>query len=39
MRALDPPVFAYSTDACPFLDRVAAFCGDTLRGCHVAVSR
>ena len=31
MRALDRPIFAYSNDARPFLDRVAAFCGDTLR--------
>ena len=31
IRALGRPVFAYSNDARPFLDRVAAFCGDTLR--------
>ena len=31
MRALGRPVFAYSNDARPFLDRVAAFCGETLR--------
>ena len=31
MRALGRPIFACSNDARPFLDRVAAFCGDTLR--------
>jgi nucleoside 2-deoxyribosyltransferase len=31
MRALGRPVFAYSNDARPFLDRVAAFCGSKLR--------
>jgi len=31
MRALGRPVFAYSNDARPFVDRVAAFCGGTLR--------
>src|SRR5580704_5443309 len=31
MRALGRPIFAYSNDDRPFLDRVAAFCGDTLR--------
>jgi nucleoside 2-deoxyribosyltransferase len=31
MRALGRPVFAYSNDARPFLDRVAAFCGGKLR--------
>jgi len=31
MRALGRPVFAYSNDTRPFFDRVAAFCGDTLR--------
>jgi len=25
------PIFAYANDTRPFLDRVAAFCGDTLR--------
>jgi len=31
MRALGRPVFAYSNDARPFLDRVAACCGEALR--------
>jgi nucleoside 2-deoxyribosyltransferase len=31
MRALGRPIFAYSNDARPFFDRVAAFCGDALR--------
>jgi nucleoside 2-deoxyribosyltransferase len=31
MRALNRPVFAYTNDARPFLDRVVEFCGDTLR--------
>ena len=31
MRALGRPIFAYSNDDRPFLDRVAAFCGGTLR--------
>jgi nucleoside 2-deoxyribosyltransferase len=31
MRALGRPIFAYSNDPRPFLDRVTAFCGDTLR--------
>lgn len=31
MRALGRPVFAYSNDARPFLDRVAGFCGGELR--------
>jgi nucleoside 2-deoxyribosyltransferase len=31
MRALDRPIFAYSNDARPFFDRVAAFCGETVR--------
>jgi nucleoside 2-deoxyribosyltransferase len=31
MRALGRPIFAYSNDARRFFDRVAAFCGDTLR--------
>ena len=31
MRALGRPVFAYSNDARPFLDRVAAFCGGAVR--------
>lgn len=30
MRALDRPIFAYTNDARPFLDRVTAFCGATL---------
>jgi nucleoside 2-deoxyribosyltransferase len=31
MRALDRPIFAYTNDARPFLDRVVEFCGHTLR--------
>jgi nucleoside 2-deoxyribosyltransferase len=31
MRALGRPVFAYSNDARPFLDRVAAFCDGAIR--------
>lgn len=31
MRALGRPIFAYSNDARPFLDRVAAGCGSALR--------
>ena len=31
MRALGRPVFAYSNDARPFLDRVTAFCGGKVR--------
>lgn len=31
MRALGRPVFAYSNDGRPFLERVAAFCGGALR--------
>ena len=31
MRALGRPIFAYTNDARPFLDRVAAFCGGALR--------
>lgn len=31
MRALGRPIFAYSNDDRPFLDRVAAFCGGALR--------
>ena len=31
MRALGRPVFAYSNDDRPFLDRVTAFCGGALR--------
>lgn len=31
MRALGRPIFAYSNDTRRFFDRVAAFCGDTLR--------
>ena len=31
MRALGRPIFAYSNDARPFLDRVAAFCGGAVR--------
>ena len=31
MRALGRPVFAYTNDARPFLDRVAAFCGGAMR--------
>ena len=31
MRALDRPIFAYSNDARPFLDRVAAFCNGAVR--------
>ena len=31
MRALGRPIFAYSNDARPFLDRVAAFCNGAVR--------
>ena len=31
MRALGRPIFGYTNDDRPFLDRVAAFCGGTLR--------
>jgi len=31
MRALGRPIFAYSNDERPFLDRVIAFCGGTAR--------
>lgn len=31
MRALGRPIFAYSNDARPYFERVAAFCGDTMR--------
>jgi nucleoside 2-deoxyribosyltransferase len=31
MRALGRPVFGYTNDGCPFLNRVAAFCDPTLR--------
>ena len=31
MRALGRPIFAYTNDGRPFLDRVAAFCGGALR--------
>ena len=31
MRALGRPIFAYSNDERPFLDRVIAFCGDKAR--------
>ena len=31
MRALGRPIFAYSNDSRPFLDRVAAFCGGAMR--------
>ena len=31
MRALGRPIFAYSNDDRPFLDRVAAFCGGAVR--------
>jgi len=31
MRALGRPIFAYSRDERPFLDRVIAFCGGTAR--------
>jgi nucleoside 2-deoxyribosyltransferase len=31
MRALRRPIFAYTNDARPFLDRVAAFCRGTVR--------
>ena len=31
MRALGRPIFAYTNDARPFLDRVAAFCGGAVR--------
>jgi len=31
MRALGRPIFAYSNEARPFLDRVAAFCGNRIR--------
>jgi len=31
MRALGRPIFAYSNDGRPFLDRVAAFCGGAMR--------
>ena len=34
MRALRRPIFAYSNDARPYLDRVAAFCGGGLRARH-----
>jgi nucleoside 2-deoxyribosyltransferase len=31
MRALRRPIFAYTNDDRPFLDRVADFCGGTVR--------
>jgi nucleoside 2-deoxyribosyltransferase len=31
MRALGRPIFAYSNDSRPFLERVRAFCGDAVR--------
>ena len=31
MRALGRPIFAYSNDGRPFLDRIASFCGGAVR--------